>query len=122
MRAIKLSMESFLIKWAEMCIDWFMNFFADPEYYWVEENYPSKPKPTTNLQIESEVETTQKVTSKKHRLTGLFVVDKLLVKSLKRSVKLIQSTHNMLVDIIYQIDWPKIRLPHKQMLQLIKME
>ncbi|MGQ1786679.1 MULTISPECIES: hypothetical protein [unclassified Saccharicrinis] len=48
MIAIKLSMEEVLIKWAEFCVDWFMNLFADPEYYWVEETYPGKNVSTNN--------------------------------------------------------------------------
>ncbi|GAF02387.1 hypothetical protein [Saccharicrinis fermentans] len=42
MEALKLSMEEILVKWATFCVDWFMNLFADPDYYWVEETYPSK--------------------------------------------------------------------------------
>ncbi len=42
MSTIKLSLEVWYLRWTEFCIDWFMNFFADPDYYWVEETYPNK--------------------------------------------------------------------------------
>ena len=41
MEAIKLSLAALLFKWATYCVDWFMDFFAEPENYWVAETYPS---------------------------------------------------------------------------------
>lgn len=41
MEVIKLRVDSWIIKWTNICVEWFMNFFADPEYYWVEETYPN---------------------------------------------------------------------------------
>ncbi|SMO38672.1 hypothetical protein SAMN06265379_101426 [Saccharicrinis carchari] len=41
MEAIQLSITALLFKWATLCVDWFMDLFADPEYYWVHETYPS---------------------------------------------------------------------------------
>ncbi len=42
MESIKLSYSLLVLKWTTMCVDWFMNLFADPEYYWVEEYYPNR--------------------------------------------------------------------------------
>lgn len=44
MQNVKLSMEALWVNWADLIVDWFMNFFADPEYYWVEETYPGQIK------------------------------------------------------------------------------
>lgn len=41
MEAVKLSIVALLFKWATYCVDWFMDFFAEPENYWVAETYPS---------------------------------------------------------------------------------
>ncbi len=38
---MKLSIVALLFKWASYCVDWFMDFFAEPENYWVAETYPS---------------------------------------------------------------------------------
>ncbi len=122
MGTIKLSMESFLLRWAELCIDWFMNFFADPEYYWVEESYPIKHKAAANLEKEQEVETTEKTTQKRHRLTGLISFDKLIIKSITKIVDTVQLAHHTVVKLSLQVNWPKIIIPHKHMQQFIKME
>ena len=44
MEAIKLSFDLWFVKLTTMCVDWFMNLFADPDYYWVGETYPPKSK------------------------------------------------------------------------------
>lgn len=41
MRSIDLSIKIILIQWTNLCVDWFMNLFADADYYWVDESYPS---------------------------------------------------------------------------------
>jgi hypothetical protein len=41
MSSVNLSISDLLLKWSAYWVDWFMNFFADPEYYWVEEINPS---------------------------------------------------------------------------------
>lgn len=41
MEAVRLSIVALLFKWATYCVDWFMDFFAEPENYWVAETYPS---------------------------------------------------------------------------------
>ncbi len=44
MKNVKLSIEAVWENWADLIVDWFMNLFADPEYYWVEETYPGRIK------------------------------------------------------------------------------
>ncbi|MCW3805763.1 hypothetical protein [Plebeiibacterium marinum] len=72
MLEIKLSFEKWLIQITEMCIDWFMNLFADPEYYWVAETYPGKKMQTVNTSCE------QKTSDKKKGMLDyeIFVVNK----------------------------------------------
>lgn len=41
MRSIDLSIKIMFIQWTNLCVDWFMNLFADADYYWVDESYPS---------------------------------------------------------------------------------
>ncbi len=42
MNTLKLSINLWFFQLTEMCVDWFMNLFADPEYYWTEETLPEK--------------------------------------------------------------------------------
>ncbi len=35
-----LSIRKLLFQFTEFWIEWFMNFFADSDYYWTEETYP----------------------------------------------------------------------------------
>ncbi len=40
MNLSSLSINKWFYQFTEFCIDWFMNFFADPDYYWTLETYP----------------------------------------------------------------------------------
>jgi hypothetical protein len=55
MTSINLSIDKLLLKWSTYWVDWFMNFFADPDYYWIEEWYPSVTKVRHSNSAKSEV-------------------------------------------------------------------
>lgn len=44
METKKLSTKIIFAIWGEAIVEWFMDFFADPEYYWVSETYPLKKR------------------------------------------------------------------------------
>ncbi len=48
MKTLKLSADDLFVKWSTFCVDWFMNLFADPDYYWVEETYPGRSVKVSN--------------------------------------------------------------------------
>ncbi|TLX73666.1 hypothetical protein E9993_14500 [Labilibacter sediminis] len=64
MRTLDLSISFIVIQWANLIIDWFMNLFADPEYYWVEETYPGKTVSTKNNTNNNKVIQSPKIETK----------------------------------------------------------
>ncbi len=121
MDTIKLSLENLLLNWAEMCIEWFMNLFADPEYYWVEENYPTKRKINSLQKDKNESIQEEKQTYQKHYLTGLKSLDNLVSKMIKNSAFYLASLYHIMIDLFQQMKWGKNCFNNIK-LTIIKME
>ena len=84
MEAIKLSLVALSIKWATYCVDWFMDFFAEPENYWVAETYPSDtPAIAVARAINTRVKSLPKlVVWLKERLNNPFTIARINTKRL----------------------------------------
>ncbi len=96
MNTVKLSLETWFLRWTEFCIDWFMNFFADPDYYWVEETYPNKRSRNKKEIVKEQVNEDEVVKNE------LFV-ERLITKATKRMVKFISSSSRDFYELINQL-------------------
>ncbi len=122
MITLKLSIEAMFLKWTEFCIDWFMNFFADPDYYWVEETYPNnKQKKKTVLMV------TDKDTPKETKVET--VVRNLIINSFnifhKSIIKHFKSVNQLFFNKIVRFkafDILNYNIYSKQCLNTIRIE
>ncbi len=85
MNLSNLSIEKWMNHFAEFCIEWFMNFFADPDYYWTLETYPGSDQKTNSSDnpVFAKVKKTSVHTFKKPVLRTNFSILKMSDISLK---------------------------------------
>jgi len=109
MKTKELSLDVLVLKWSKFWVDWFMNLFADPDYYWVEETYPGK-KENANLKTKEVHKYSYKMNKVTNIVSNKIVKNKIKYDSVIES--LIEASYYLKLMIL-QVIQPVFNLGNK---------